>query len=79
MKTKSAAVVADLKSLSFVKRLALWLGREGLKVKEQDLKVEKVASHALEVVNRDRKFQTLYFELASPRQFPPKCVKLVNK
>ena len=48
--TQSAAVVADLKSLSFVKRLALWLGREGLKVKEQDLKVEKVASHALEVV-----------------------------
>ena len=51
--------MADLKSLSFVKRLALWLGREGLKVKEQDLKVEKVASHALEVVNRDRKFQTI--------------------
>ena len=47
---QSKALVTDLKSMSFVKRIALWLGREGFKVKEEHFKIDKVASHPLEVV-----------------------------
>merc|ERR1719174_3360780 len=36
--------------MSFVQRLAGWLTREGMRVKAEDLEVEKVESHALEVV-----------------------------
>jgi stress response protein SCP2 len=47
---QSAALIADVKSQSFLARLANWLHREGMKAKAEDFEVKDVASHPLEIV-----------------------------
>jgi stress response protein SCP2 len=47
------AIVKQVKSSTFGSRLARWLGREGVHVKEAEMKVGKVESHALEQVQLD--------------------------